>query len=258
MRDKATEAEKSLNVAENFDPTEMAGRPYIARTIKYRSGDGGDERGTGSFYQTGCSPNYAGDLWTLACCKHDMRQSSSFRDNFELAGEDTGMRIPNRPVFVFVVASKDGSDAQYLASVSLVTQAFERMTAYGAHLQEHETQFGHAANRRSTGTDDDWAAEFGDCHVDLENTMVSPPPSHPHYTATDGLNSCTCTSSGAGNDPERHDDNRSDHYKCISDPGYWLAYDEPTFETTETINQGYRNIEEFDEVRDLLTETSTQ
>jgi hypothetical protein len=50
MRDKATEAEKSLNVAENFDPTEMAGRLYIARTIKYRSGDGGGERGTGSFF----------------------------------------------------------------------------------------------------------------------------------------------------------------------------------------------------------------
>src|SRR6266516_1584504 len=48
------------------------GKMYVARTI-YWDSDGNE------FLQTGCSPNYQAGWWSLACCKHDMREARPFR-----------------------------------------------------------------------------------------------------------------------------------------------------------------------------------
>jgi hypothetical protein len=49
------------------------GKIYVASTIEWDDG----ER---TFKQSGCSPNYRGGWWTLACCKHAMRAVKPFEE----------------------------------------------------------------------------------------------------------------------------------------------------------------------------------
>src|SRR6266480_6149871 len=48
------------------------GKMYVAATTYW------DPAGR-EFLQTGCSPNYHANWWSLACCKHDMREARPFR-----------------------------------------------------------------------------------------------------------------------------------------------------------------------------------
>lgn len=82
------------------------GKIYVSSTIYWNSA--GYE-----FLQTGCSPNYHAGWWSLACCKHDMREARPFR------AEATDDSIPT---YVFTLASLDRTVGQPLVSVAQVDE----------------------------------------------------------------------------------------------------------------------------------------
>ena len=113
----------------DFDNDNFDCRRYIASSIYCKS------TGNGPIpYQTGCSPNYFGGLWSLACCKHDMRGNWKVKNDVFGWTETKGDVLePKHPFFVFTY-SKQSNGHQYLASLALVTRGFKSMEAYGEYL----------------------------------------------------------------------------------------------------------------------------
>lgn len=211
-----------------FHNESPAGRGYVARTIRYHEDHG--------LVQCGSAPSYFGGLWSLATCKKPMRGEptgdSSFNPNhpfrkyFMPASEGSGFR-PRRPVLVFTFSSRaksyDPIGSEYgnaLASVAIVTHGFESMGKYGAFLQNEFD--GATVDYRLSHGDNEIARNRGDCHVNPETGEVRyPPDDHQH-----GKADAAC---GCGHNPaaEDHVDNSTHHVKCVSLPGYWIAWQDP-------------------------------
>src|SRR5713226_5268356 len=98
------------------------GKLYVARSIKWNGH---------AFVQDGCSPCYLEKRWSLACCKHKMRSSQTFREQIQDS---------HRPYFIFTLASNKGSGlpkgGQALVSVARVTKSltFKNMQEYASFL----------------------------------------------------------------------------------------------------------------------------
>lgn len=215
----------------NFDPSLVHGRIYTASSINYDTDS--------NLVQTASSPSYWGGLWSLTCCKHDMRQKHFFNRCFEEA--ESGVLRPTEPLLIFTCAGKTGSDKpswsehrrRWLTSVALVTHAFRGMDDYGRFLLAQ----GEDTWKDRISTQDvsklDWARRYGDCHAIVEDKDVTgvgaPAPEHDHASSS-GVNSGGCTSTV---DPEYdhvfHDDNDRHHLKLASVSEYWLSWSEPQF-----------------------------
>lgn len=144
------------------------GKAYVAESIHLAQ-----PRET--LVQTGCSPNYLGRLWTLACCKHAMRGASPFRSAFRT----------ETPVFIFTLASKKGCDFQGLVNVARITRAFESMGEYAEWIRDHQNR--EVQLSRFTRTDPSkrhlgW--RFGDCHADTRGDVGAPTTEHVHAAVT--------------------------------------------------------------------------
>lgn len=144
---------------------EWWGKLYVASTIWYDTGES-------AFLQNGCSPNYRGGLWTLACCKHDMRAASSFKER---------VRSELSAVVILTLAKASGpGHQQYLVSAAKVTGWFETMNDYANELLElrSEKLLGEKmSNRRQSSS---LARRFGDCYADGRGRVNDPKVPHVH------------------------------------------------------------------------------
>lgn len=177
------------------------------------------------------SPSYFGGLWSLACCKKDMRRSESFGSNFREVNE--GHYKPNHPVFIFTVSSKSyypnaDTRAQWLASVAMVTDGFYDMADYGYFLLNNYE--GEAVDNRITRREDKShiGAKKGDCHINYQGEKGKPSSSHDHVV--------TNPPCGMDGDNGYKEDLKQDHLKLVSRPGFWIAWKNPQFKSRETIN----------------------
>ncbi len=143
------------------------GKLYVAETIDW-------DNEKKQFSQRGCSPNYRGGLWTLTCCKHDMRDAKPFRQQVESKDPAT---------MIFTLCSCRGAPQrrQYLVSVAKVTKTFETMQGYSDCLKEQgdeslrsEKLSSWPRNQGGLG----W--RFGDCHADREGKVRPPRSGHVH------------------------------------------------------------------------------
>ena len=140
---------------------------YVARTIYWKWD--GDE-----FLQTGCSPNYHAGWWSLACCKHDMREARRFRD--EAAD-------PSIPTYVFTLARLDRNLGQPLVSVAQVDEHyFNTMNDYAKFLLSRGND-ALISSRLTRERQEDgllgW--KFGDCHANMAGEVGEPNSDHVHY-----------------------------------------------------------------------------
>jgi hypothetical protein len=143
------------------------GKMYVASTIHW------DSRAR-QFLQTGCSPNYQGGWWSLACCKHDMRTARPFRE------KAIDLSIPS---YVFTLGSLNPEVGQPLVSVAQVTEyCFETMENYAKFLREQQDEALISSRSTRARLDDGLLGwRFGDCHADLSGEVGEPYPGHVHY-----------------------------------------------------------------------------
>lgn len=213
---------------EPFEKSPVNGRIYPASSINYTRDSG--------HVQTASSPAYGGGFWSLACCKHDMRQEHFF-DYFE--EHESGVLRPTQPLFIFTTAGKGGSDKpkgaetkhRWLVNVALVTHAFRDMEDYGRFLIEQEESVWKP--RISTDPDDDsaWARKYGDCHAVVEDGEVvgtdAPYPEHDHVSGS-GTSSCGCSETvNQEYDHVYHEDLNPNRLKFVSTPANWVSWNEP-------------------------------
>jgi len=236
--------------ATSEDPS-IDGRLYVARTVGYDNDEG--------FVQTGSSPSYFGGLWSLACCKKSMRGQDSFTGLFE--EHDDGGLHPAKPVFIFTCSSTSKGhpeaavrERNWLASVAMVTRGFRSMEDYGSYLQENFSD--QAVNRRLTGvttvpsSQREVARHKGDCHIDDTGEVCAPPEGHDHHD--DAATDCGCSSS-IGKKPLDYEDNKEYHIKCISEPGFWISWNEPEFATVRhRLYQADINLQSYEDVESQL------
>lgn len=216
---------------DGFSRQPVHGRIYPAVTVAYRKGRG--------LVQTGTSPGYWGDVWSLTCCKHDMREEK-FYDYFEET--EPGVFKPTEPLIVFTTSGKSKSESpdwaqtsrRWVASVALVTHAFRGMEDYGRFLMEQdEKAWGPRMSTYTEAEGSDWAKKYGDCHAIIEDGGIagdgSPFPEHDHVSGS-GTTSCGCTTEV---DPDSYhvyqEDNDRSYLKFASTPKYWISWSEPDF-----------------------------
>lgn len=239
-----------------FEEENWKGRLYVTNSssISYN-----EEQN--SLVQGASSPSYFGGLWSLACCKKDMRGSNPFTSNFQEVSE--GHYKPAKPVFIFTISSIShypGTNrrGQWLASVALVTDGFYEVEKYGQYLLDNHE--GAVVENRITrrGKDSEHiGARKGDCHIDHKGTPGAPSPKHDHA----GGYSCGCVE-----DNGFKKDLDESHLKLVSEPQYWVAWETPRFETTDTIGSSRwgLKIRQFNPhpenhgVRDRLEEVTPQ
>lgn len=192
---------------------------YIASSVTFR-GEGDSIEG----YQTGCSPNYFGGLWSLACCKHYMRRSSKVTNRiFGWNDTESDELIPNHPMFVFTFGEQSRGH-QYLASIALVTHGFKTMDAYGEYLlNQRVSEFAAKARITQQMNTTPEADRYGDCHYG---------PYHPseHHPHTSESPPCSCGSRGRATSAYEEDLSQ-DHVICVAEPGHWITWEYPAFET---------------------------
>lgn len=143
------------------------GKIYVARTI-YWDADGHQ------FLQTGCSPNYHAGWWSLACCKYDMRQAKSFRDE---AIDDS------IPTYVFTLARLDRKLGQPLVSVAQIDKYhFNTMEEYAQFLVKTGNRALISSRlTRKRQHDGSLGWRFGDCHANMAGEVGEPNPGHVHH-----------------------------------------------------------------------------
>lgn len=215
-----------------FDREPVHGRIYPASSIEYQSGKG--------LVQRTSSPGYWGDVWSLTCCKHDMRKSKFYSEYMREIAD--GVYRPSEPLLIYTTASITGSDPltdweegrkQWLASVALVTYAFEGMEAYGEYLIEQDEQ---AWRDRITTQDarsaPEWALQHGDCHAEIDDGEIvgTGTPYHGHDHVGDTVSDdCGTRVPGDGWHAFEQLDNKREYLKFVSCPGYWLSWSEPSY-----------------------------
>ena len=215
---------------DSFKKFPVNGRIYPASSINYTR-----KRG---HVQTASSPAYWGGLWSLTCCKHDMRREHYF-DYFE--EHDSGVLRPTQPLFIFTSAGKVGSEQpewaetkrRWLVSIALVTHAFRDMEDYGRFLLDRKESVWKP--RISTDPDDDsaWARKYGDCHAVVKNGEIvgtdAPYPEHDHVSSS-GITSCGCSETvNREYGHVYHKDIDPNRLKFVSTSEYWLSWNEPVF-----------------------------
>jgi hypothetical protein len=143
------------------------GKIYVARTIYWDSD-------RNEFAQTGCSPNYHARWWSLACCKHDMREGRRFRD------EATDASIPT---YVFTLASLHQKRGQPLVSIAQVDENhFNTMDEYAQFLLKMGDEALISSRFTRMRQDDGlFGWKFGDCHADLAGEVGEPNSNHVHH-----------------------------------------------------------------------------
>jgi len=223
--------EKFAKERDDFDTSPVNGRIYPADSIDYRNDSG--------LVQGGSSPSYWGGLWSLACCKHKMRQEHFF-DYFEEV--EPGVLWPTQPFFLFTCAGKMNSDTpdwaadrrRWVTSVALVTHAFRGMDDYGRFLLEQdEAAWKDRVATQESSEDTAWARKKGDCHAVINDGEVvgvdSPYPEHDHVSSS-GTSSCGCsTTVNPEYDHVYHEDNDRSILKFASTSDYWMSWSEPQF-----------------------------
>lgn len=214
---------------DSFEKSPVNGRIYPASSINYTQDNG--------HVQTASSPAYWGGIWSLACCKHDMRQEHFF-DYFE--EHESGVLRPTQPLFIFTTAGKGGSEQpegaetnhRWLVSVAMVTHAFRDMEDYGQFLLDHEE----SAWKPRISTDPDnestWARKYGDCHAVIEDREAigtdAPYPEHDHVSDS-GTSACGCSETvNREYDHVYHEDLDPKRLKFVSTSPYWVSWNEPT------------------------------
>lgn len=218
-----------------FEKRPVHGRIYPADSIKYRTEH--------ELIQTTSSPSYWGSVWSLTCCKHDMRQEH-FYDFFR---EDApGVLQPTEPLFVFTSAAISGSDRpdwaaerrRWLASVALVTHAFKGMDDYGRFLlNKGEEAWKPRITTQEKAEASDWAIRHGDCHAIVDGGEIqgvdAPHPDHDHVSSS-GTVACGCNERiDAEYTHAYHDDNDRSFLKFVSTSEYWLSWSRPEFYWTQ-------------------------
>lgn len=167
-------APKSLDeleawLTENGAHATWDGKLYVASTIEWN-----DE--ANQFRQSGCSPNYYGGGWTLACCKHDMRSGEPFR----AAAVDLSI-----PTYVFTLARKGPIAGQPLVSVARIDRTFETMEDYATFLRSCGRTLRASRLTRCHRDDGLLGWRFGDCHANDDGDVGEPDPGHVHHWVED-------------------------------------------------------------------------
>jgi hypothetical protein len=141
------------------------GKLYVARTIFWDSN-------ARQFRQEGCSPNYLGGLWTLTCCKHDMRAAKPFKN---------AVKTGRYPTVVLTLSRASALDHhQYLASAAKVTGWFDTMQDYANNLlaRRDEKLLREKLSCQGSTTGLGW--RLGDCHADQRGAVTAPGEPHVH------------------------------------------------------------------------------
>ena len=145
------------------------GKLYVASSICWDT----EKR---EFLQSGCSPNYRGGLWTLACCKHDMLAAKPFEDAVE----------GDCPVMIFTLSKVSRKcHRQWLVSVARVTNSkfnsFKTMEDYARFLRTRgDETLSREKLSRMPRSDRFFGWRFGDCHADRNYKVKAPGESHVH------------------------------------------------------------------------------
>jgi|GEM_PF-2067549 len=186
------------------------GKLYVASTIIWDSD-------SAQFRQYGCSPNYRGGLWTLACCKHDMRTGKPFR------AKALDQSIPT---YVFTLAKMDPRVGQSLVSVARIDDGFETMDEYSQFLEGQKRVLQAAKLTRTRREDGLFGWRFGDCHADANFQVGRPDCDHVHADEAQWKRDCN-----------------GKHMILISTK--FIVWDRPVFSVRETEGQSRfgRNME---------------
>ena len=145
------------------------GKLYVAKSICWDP----EKR---EFLQSGCSPNYLAGLWTLTCCKHDMRAAERFKKAVK----------GDRPVMIFTLSQVSREyHRQFLVSVAMVTNSkcdsFETMEEYARFLLKRRNKT--LLQEKLSGlprSDSGFGWRFGDCHADPNYKVKAPGKDHVH------------------------------------------------------------------------------
>lgn len=226
---------------EEFSSQKIAGRIYVADSIRFKESIG--------LAQTGSAPGYFGGVWSLSTCKKKMRgeppegskpnPDHNFRQLFEDTDEKPGLK-PKQPVFIITCASGSqerdvpswaDSSRNWMANIALVTRGFNGMEDYEQYLGTNHQ--GPAYDYRVTGRSDapPIAQKKGDCHVDGEGNVCFPPDHHDHdFEEAGEFSGSGCTTRETeSSEPEDYIDNSRAHVKCLAERGYWLGWSVPRF-----------------------------
>lgn len=234
IRERAAEYTTYLGEIEGFtpefNPDALGGLYSVQRSLTYR-----ESRGV--FTQKGTAPNYLGNLWTFATCRHMHRGHNNgwnFEQFFVEDPDDPDLLWPTQPVVVINAANSQrllGESRRPVASVAFITHGFwtvkryaEKLTATGSD-RAITARLTHA----ETATTGSAALQFGDCHADRDGNVNQPPSGHDHHKVTDS--SCGCSG-----ELLPHKDTATDHVKCLSLPGYWHTFTQPTLELTGNVS----------------------
>jgi hypothetical protein len=166
------------------------------------------------FRQSGCSPNYQADYWSLAFCKHAMRGAAIFRRRLEEEAV---------PLFVFTVAGRNGQAFQALVSIAKVTIYFRTMEEYAMFVCETGQERLLSSRLTRVRIEDGLLGwRFGDCHADRRARVGPPLRGHVH----------------GGEEEWWQRDNDGTHLILFAEE--YLLWKEPRFVTRQTVTQrGY-------------------
>lgn len=255
--------EQCVTEIDTVEPSPLQSRIYIVVSIRYKN-----DRG---LTQIGNAPGFFGGLWTLATCKKKMRKERKFKKLF--TESEDGIRRPKVPLVILGCASRNQNypkpdwaetHRNWLAYAAIVTHGFDTMEAYNRHLTSNYS--GETIRHRRTHASDatDLARDRGDLHVDEHGNVKYPPVGHQHgpdppESEARGTASCGCRKPTYSEqlDPYDHNDNHTDHVKCLSSPGMWTAWREPRF-AVKPQREFYRNNPDptgIDEILDWFMET---
>lgn len=236
-----------------FDPDTLGGLYSVQRSLTYRES-------RGLFTQKGTAPNYLGNLWTFATCRHMHRGHNdgwNFEQFFVEDPDEPDLLWPTQPVVVINAVNSQrllGKSRRPVASVAFVTHGFWTIERYAENLCTVGSERAITARltHAETATKGSAALKFGDCHADRDGNVDEPPSGHDHHEETD-------SSCGYSGELLPHKDTATDHVKCLSLPGYWHAFTKPTLELTGRVPdrgvryvQGYprldRHLEEYGQI----------
>jgi hypothetical protein len=160
---------------------------------------------------------------------------------------------PTQPVVIINTVNSQqllGESRRPVASVAFVTHGFWTVERYADTLcalgneRAITTRLTHA----ETATEGSAALEFGDCHADRNGNVNEPPSGHDHHAGT--TSSCGCSG-----ELIPHKDTAADHVKCLSLPGYWHAFSQPTLELTKNVSDwGVKYVRSYSGLDDHLKE----
>lgn len=182
------------------------GKIYIATSIFLKN----DE-----FRQSGCSPNYMAGWWSLACCKHKMLASCSFKEKV----------LDQKPTYIFTLA-KNSDGKHWLVSVARITNPFETMKKYADFLRTKGKKLLSSRLSREFQEDGMRGWRFGDCHANSAGKIGRPYKEHVHAKGDGWKDDC----------PETNPKQR--HLIVVSDD--YIVWRKPTFKVRNKARNVFR------------------